>query len=132
MRENAFARVDFVKRVVSHSSRHELCRIIRHLESAIAMQRLHVVPRGCIARIEAFSYRAGNRLAGSIWIADAHRDDGKRFVAVASANRSTACSGLQGGATRLGCTLFRFTGRFSLASADREHHAPVGRRNKSL
>jgi hypothetical protein len=26
-----------------------------------------------------------------IWIADAHRDDGKRFVAVASANRSTAC-----------------------------------------
>jgi hypothetical protein len=25
-----------------------------------------------------------------IWIADAHRDDGKRFVAVASANRSTA------------------------------------------
>jgi hypothetical protein len=27
----------------------------------------------------------------TIWIADAHRDDGKRFVAVASANRSTAC-----------------------------------------
>jgi len=26
-----------------------------------------------------------------IWIADAHRDDGKRFVAVASVNRSTAC-----------------------------------------
>ena len=27
----------------------------------------------------------------TIWIADAHRDDGRRFVAVASANRSTAC-----------------------------------------
>src|SRR5947208_10419634 len=27
----------------------------------------------------------------TIWIADAHRGDGKRFVAVASANRSTAC-----------------------------------------
>ena len=29
--------------------------------------------------------------ARTIWIADAHRDNGKRFVAVASANRSTAC-----------------------------------------
>jgi hypothetical protein len=27
----------------------------------------------------------------TIWIADAHRGDGKRFVAVASANRSTTC-----------------------------------------
>jgi len=27
----------------------------------------------------------------TIWIADTHRDDGRRFVAVASANRSTAC-----------------------------------------
>jgi hypothetical protein len=27
----------------------------------------------------------------TLWIADAHRDDGRRFVAVASANRSTAC-----------------------------------------
>src|SRR6266480_3861829 len=27
----------------------------------------------------------------TIWIADAHRDDVRRFVAVASANRSTAC-----------------------------------------
>jgi hypothetical protein len=36
--------------------------------------------RGAFARIEAFSYRAGNRLAGSIWIVDAHRGDRKRFA----------------------------------------------------
>jgi hypothetical protein len=35
--------------------------------------------RGAFARIEAFSYRAGNRLAGSIWIADAHRGRRKAF-----------------------------------------------------
>jgi hypothetical protein len=29
-------------------------------------KKLHVVPKGCVARIEAFSYRAGNTLAGSI------------------------------------------------------------------
>jgi hypothetical protein len=27
----------------------------------------------------------------TIWIVDAHRNDGKHFIAVASANRSTAC-----------------------------------------
>src|SRR6266481_9073923 len=35
-----------------------------------------------------------------IWIADAHRDDGKRFVAVASVNRSTACCNAQMAARR--------------------------------
>jgi hypothetical protein len=34
---------------------------------------------------------AANSEGRTIWIADAHRDNGKRFVAVASANRSTPC-----------------------------------------
>jgi hypothetical protein len=38
---------------------------------------------GCFAAIDS--------KGRTIWIVDAHRDDGKRFVAVASANRSTAC-----------------------------------------
>jgi hypothetical protein len=33
-----------------------------------------------LPELKPFSYAAGNRLAGSIWIADAHRDDGKRYV----------------------------------------------------
>ena len=38
---------------------------------------------GCVAAID--------REGRTIWIADAHRDNGKRFVTVPSTNRSTAC-----------------------------------------
>jgi hypothetical protein len=38
---------------------------------------------GCVSAIDSNGR--------TIWIFDAHRDDGRRFVAVASANRSTAC-----------------------------------------
>ena len=38
---------------------------------------------GCVSAIDS--------KVRTIWIVDAHRDNGKRFLAVASANRSTAC-----------------------------------------
>jgi hypothetical protein len=38
---------------------------------------------GCVSALD--------RKGHTIWIVAAHRGDGKRFVAVASANRSTAC-----------------------------------------
>jgi hypothetical protein len=41
-----------------------------------------------------------------IWIADAHHDDGKRFVAVASANRSTLAKTLE--SPRGGVHIVRF------------------------
>jgi hypothetical protein len=54
-----------------------LCRIIRHLGSGIIADNLSKAgwSWGCVSAIDS----AGR----TIWIVDAHRDDGKRFVVCA-------------------------------------------------
>ena len=96
MRENAFAPVDFVKRVVSHSSRHELCRIIRHLESAIAMQRLHAVPKGCVLPWARGSYRVSWRVMKRRQRNQHDRSFLQRFLLRQTAGQCPVCTGQLG------------------------------------
>ncbi len=52
----------------------ELCRIVRHLGSGIIADNLSKAgwSWGCVSAIDSNGR--------TIWIADAHRDDGRRFV----------------------------------------------------
>jgi hypothetical protein len=50
-----------------------LCRIIPHLGSGIAYSKKQRLPPGFVSVVDSNGR--------TIWIADAHRDNGKRFVA---------------------------------------------------